>query len=180
MKRRNDIGRTVRRTAVCGILCALSLVMLLIGAIIEVLDFSAAILAALPVLFCLAEMGYSYAALTYGATTLLGLLLLPGTKFPVLLYALCGGIYPILKKLIERVAKPWSFVLKAIFVNVDAVVIWFLSEWLMPDNDPLKNVWMIVFFVGMWLVFALYDVMLVRMETMYWRYLRKRLRIKDI
>ncbi len=170
----------MRRTAVCGILCALSFVLLLIGAIVEVLDFSVAILAALPVLFCLVEMGYSYAFLTYGATSLLGLLLLPGTKFPVLLYALCGGIYPILKKLIERVRRPWPFILKALFVNVDAVVIWFLSEWLMPENDPFKHVWMVVFFVGMWVVFALYDVLLSRTEIIYQRYWRKRLRIKDL
>ena len=164
----------------CAILCALSFVLLLIGAIFEVLDFSVAILASLPILFCLAEMGYSYAFLTYGVTTLLGLLLLPGTKFPVLLYALCGGIYPILKKFLEKIKKPWALIWKVLFVNADAVVVWFLSEWLVPENDQFKNIWMIAFFVGMWLVFALYDRLLTRTEIMYWRYWRKRLRIKDL
>lgn len=179
MRKRNKQKRSVvLKISVCGVIAALSYCLLAIGSIIEVLDFSAVVIASLGVVFCVAEMGYSYAALTCGVTSLISLLLLPASRFPALVYMLFGGIYPIIKALTENMKKPVRVFLRLLFSNASALLIWFITSWIMPETEYVGKVLLIGFIVIMNFAFVLYDVFITRMLTVYFYKWRKQLNIK--
>ena len=91
-----------KRIVVSGVLVALSVIILYLGCAIEVLDITMSAMVSLLVVVIVIEMGYSYAWLTYIATAILSVLLLP-QKSPAIFYACFMGFYPILKSYIERI-----------------------------------------------------------------------------
>lgn len=167
------------KISVCGVLAALSYCLLALGSIVEILDFSAVVIASFSIVFCVAEMGYSYAFLTYGVTSLISVLLLPGSRFAALVYICFGGVYPILKSFIERNRnKLIQILLKVLYVNAAALGIWFISSWLIPDNEYLDKIILIAFVGLINFAFWLYDVLITRVVTMYMFKWRKQLNIK--
>jgi len=93
--------KKTKKIAVAAILAAFGVAILYLGALIEVLDLSVALLASFLILFCMAELGKSVSLSVYLITALLSLLLLPN-KSPALLYAAIFGYMPITKFLFER------------------------------------------------------------------------------
>ena len=89
-----------------GLLAALSIIILLLGSLIEALDLSSAAIAGFAVLAVRARWGRNSAIGLYAVTAALSLMVLPN-KIPALLYVFYGGLYPILKAEIERVGKVW-------------------------------------------------------------------------
>ena len=84
-----------KRIALCGLLCALALVVMLMGGIIPVATFCAPVLAMVFLLPVLAEFGPRYAAAAYAAVAILALLLVPDAE-TALVY-LFFGWYPLLR-----------------------------------------------------------------------------------
>ena len=74
---RTESGRATRRLAVSAMLAALGVVLLWLGALVEVLDLSMAAIASMLAVFAVIEMSRRYAILVYAVTALLSLLLLP-------------------------------------------------------------------------------------------------------
>lgn len=96
-------------------LAALSVIILLLGAVFEPLDLSCAFLAGFTVLAVRLRWGRSTAILLYFCTTVLAFLLLHN-KLPAVLYAFYGGLYPIVKTEAERIfSGPLQWVLKIMF-----------------------------------------------------------------
>ena len=112
---------SMRKTKVIaenGLLAALSIIILLLGSIIEALDLSSAAIAGFAVLAVRMRWGRNSAVALYAVTSVLSMVLLPN-KIPALLYVFYGGLYPILKAEIERISKPWlQWVLKVLSVLV--------------------------------------------------------------
>ena len=101
---RNSTRHTTRRVATCGVFCALAVVMLGLGAVIEVLDVTASAAAALillPILLC---YGKKYAWLSYAVTATLGVLLMP-QSLAVWMYAGLTGFYPMVKMKLDRLPR---------------------------------------------------------------------------
>lgn len=99
-----------------GMLSALSVVVLLLGAVIDVLDLSSAVLAGFCVLAMRVRYGRTGAAAVYGTSAVLAFLLLPN-KVPAVLYIFYGGLYPLVKPEIERIkSRALQWVLKLAFV----------------------------------------------------------------
>lgn len=90
-----------QKIALCGVLGALSVVMLLIGNILQVGTYAAPMLAAFLLIPVLEEYGPRYALLLYGAVSVLALLLVPDKEL-ALFYALVLGYYPVLKQALDR------------------------------------------------------------------------------
>ena len=90
-----------KKVALAAILCALSVLMLLLGSILTVLDLTMVCMASLLVMLAVIEIGGGYPYLIWLVTGVLAVLLLPD-KFSALLYLLFGGIYPIFKAMFER------------------------------------------------------------------------------
>ena len=92
-------------------LCALGVVLLLLGSVIEVMDIAMAALASLLCIFAVIEYGGAAPWLVFSVTGVLSLILLPN-KTPAAMYVVFLGYYPIIKEKLERLKKPIAWVLK--------------------------------------------------------------------
>ena len=90
-----------RATALCGVLGALSFVLMLLG-LIPFATYCAPMFAAFLLIPVREEYGARYALLLYGCVALLSVLFLPD-KEPALLYTLVLGYYPVLRGALGRV-----------------------------------------------------------------------------
>jgi hypothetical protein len=88
--------------ALCGILAALSLVILLLGNLFPLATYCAPAMAAVLLLPVVTECGVRYAFLMYLTVALLGMLFLPDREL-AFLYAMVLGYYPILKVELDRI-----------------------------------------------------------------------------
>ena len=74
--KRKDSRASIKRLTVCAMLVALGVIFLGIGALIEVLDISMAVIASLCVIIAIIEYGKGAPWMVYAATSILSLLLL--------------------------------------------------------------------------------------------------------
>lgn len=164
---------------VSAMLCALGVILLSLGSLIEVLDITVAVLASLLCVYAVIEMGGAYPWLIWLVTSLLSLLILP-QKTPAICYALFAGFYPILKEKLEKLARPVSFACKLIVFHISLGAIC-LGLWLfIPSALDMEGIkWMpIALYIASVVCFILYDYALSHVITFYLVKLRHRFRIK--
>lgn len=167
---------STRRLTAAALLAALGVVLLGVGALIEVLDLSMAALASLLTVFAVIELGGAYPYLVYGVTALLSLLLLPA-KTPALIYALFAGYYPILKAVFEKhLPRGVSLLAKVLVFNAGLALAVFLAfRFFAPGADSVFGWKYLLLLIGT-PVFLLYDFALTRLITFYLVRLRDRFR----
>lgn len=122
--------KKTRIVAESGMLSALSVVILLFGAIIDVLDLTCAVFAGFCVIAMRIRHGRKGAVAVYCTCAVLAFLLLPN-KIPAVLYIFYGGLYPLLKPEIERIpvaAVQWILKVLSVllFFSVGLLVITFV------------------------------------------------------
>lgn len=88
----------------CAVLCALAVVMLGLGAVVEIIDITAAAMASLALLPILLCYGAKYAWLSYAVTGVLGVLLMP-QSLGAWMFAGLTGFYPIIKQKLDRLPR---------------------------------------------------------------------------
>ena len=161
-------------------LCALGVVILGLGAVIEVLDITVAVIASLLTVYAVIEIGGVYPWLIWIVTSTIALLLLP-LKTPVLFYALLTGYYPILKQKIERrMARIPAWAIKMGVLTVSLLVIWGVMWLFAPALLETTGGWVMIaatLFLGVF-AFVLYDLCLARLITVYFVRWQKRFKIK--
>ena len=170
----------IKYLTVSAMLSALGVVILGLGAVIEVLDITVAIIASLFVTYAVIEIGGPYPWLIWIVTSTVSLLLLP-LKTPVLFYALLAGYYPILKQKIERkMARFPAWVLKFGILVASLVLMWGVMWLFAPALLETSGGWvMITATLALGVVaFVLYDFCLSRLVMLYFAKLQKRFRIK--
>ena len=113
--RRTRRSHTTRRIAMCAVLCALAVVMLGLGAIIEVIDITAAAMASLVLLPILLCYGTKYAWLSYAVTGILGVLLMP-QSLGAWMFAGLTGFYPIVKQRLDRLPRVLGWAVKLLLL----------------------------------------------------------------
>ena len=127
---RTGISSKTKRLAVASVLSALGVVILELGAIIEVFDMSAAIAASIIILPILLEWGGMYPLLVFAVTGTLALIIIP-SNFAAWMYVGFLGYYPLLKLKYEKLKRPISALLKFLTMNaaiaVYALVLWFVT-----------------------------------------------------
>lgn len=89
---------TIKEIAVCGMLSALSIVIMLVGSIIQVGIFAAPVMAALSIVVIEAEYGLRTALLCYASTAAVGVFIMPDKEL-ALFYAVFGWYPALLPKL---------------------------------------------------------------------------------
>jgi hypothetical protein len=167
----------IRRLTTCAMLCALSVVVLYLGAVMEVVDISVAVIASLLAVIVVIEYGGVWPWVVYGVTSLLALLLLPN-KTPALMYVLFFGFYPIVKEKIESMRqRVTQWVVKEAVFNVALAVMIWLSL-LFFTEDAMMWELVVIFAVLANVAFVLYDVAMTRLISLYIYKLRSRFRIK--
>lgn len=102
--------------AMCAVLCALAVVMLGLGAVIEIIDITAAALASLVLLPILLCYGAKYAWLSYAVTGVLGVLLMP-QSLGAWMFAGLTGFYPIIKQRLDRLPRILGWTVKLLLLT---------------------------------------------------------------
>lgn len=169
-------GEKTRRLALCAMLSALGVVILYLGAIVEVLDLSLAALAPILVIYVAIELGGAWPWLVYGVTGLLAFLLLP-QKFGALVYLLFTGFYPMVKKWAEgRLPRLLALAVKLASCTLSLFVGWLLLRALaLPLDFDFPLVYVAIFFE---ITFLLYDFVLTRFISLYVYRWRSKFRFK--
>ncbi len=159
---------------VSAVLSALGVVVMLLGTVISVLDLTMVAIASIFVFFAIIEMGKPYHYLIYVSTSLLSILLLPD-KFSAILYIVFGGVYPMLKRVFEKLPTVISWVLKAIYFNIVLVATVFGAKYLFGVDE--EELTIMLFAVGN-VAFFMYDIAMTKLITYYLLGLRKKFRIE--
>jgi hypothetical protein len=166
-----------RRLTACGILCALGVVMMYLGAVTDILDLTMMMLSSLCIAFAVIEIGVRWAWLIWGVTAALCLLLLP-SKTIALLYLL-GGMYPIAKSAFERLHPVLCWVLKfSMFNTVQLFFILLAQKVLGLSGEGYEFIAADMLVNNV--VFLLYDFALTACITLYLLRLRKRMKLPKL
>ena len=159
-----------RRLALCGVLCALGVVILSLGSLIPAATFCCPVLASLTLLILLPECGTKYALLAYAATACLGLLLAPDREAAALYLAL--GYYPVLQARLDRLPKGIGWVCRLLWFNVSVLAVYaallfvFWLDGLRQELFGAGRRFAAALLLGGNLVFILYDFALRRLAVL--------------
>ena len=174
--RRQGFSRSAHRVAVGGAFAALSLLLLYGATLMPSGRIGMVAVAGLVPAAAVISGGLGTGFLCYGATALLGLLLLPD-KGCAFLYALFLGLYPMVKCLIERLRKlPLELMLKLAFFNLILIVFLLgFSALLFPLLPQIMCTPLLLFGIGN-VVFLIYDYGFSKLITCYAFRIRKAMR----
>ena len=176
---RDRIRKRTKYLTVCAMLCALSVIALSVGSVIEVLDITTAVLASLLCIYAVIEIGGAYPWMIWLVTSILSLLLLP-QKTPALFYTLFAGFYPIVKEKLEKLKNPISYVLKLAVFHVSLTAIVAGMKLFFPAELDMGGLWWmpLVLYILCLACFVMYDFALTRLITFYLVRLRHKFQIR--
>ena len=180
MSRRSFPGKSLRYLTVSAMLCALGVVLLAVGSLIDVMDLSVAVLASLFAVYAVIEMGGIYPWLIWLTTSLLSCLLLP-QKTPALFYACFFGFYPICKAKIEgHLPRLWGYLCKLALFHVSLVLLYGVFRLFLPaELEGYGFGWLLLAtYAAALLCFVLYDFCLSKLITLYLYRLRNRFHLR--
>lgn len=171
--------KTGSKIALAGIVCALSLVVMLLTAL-PTLTVGLPVLAGALLMVLVIELGVKWGFLGYLTVAFLGLLLTPSLESK-LLFVLFFGYYPVVKALLERLnSKILSFGAKLLLFNAAMVVAYFILMKVTSAVDTADFMifgmylpWVVLLFGNV--VFLVYDVALTRVIATYLRVWQPRL-----
>ena len=165
-----------KKVVIAGVLAALSVIILYLGCAIEVLDLTMSAIVSLLVVVIVIEMGYKYAWMTYIATSILSVILLP-QKSPAIFYACFMGFYPIIKSYIERIGSGLLRWVVKLAVGNAALALMFLIMSIFVPEEFATGVLLVATYVLGIIAFVMYDVAISKLITLYFVRLRERLRL---
>ncbi len=169
--------RKSAKTALGGIISALSLVLMLLSSIVPNLTFVLPALAGVVLMIMVIEIGRKWAFTSYIVISLLSLFILPD-KETAMMFVGFFGYYPVLKSLIEnKLKKPIAYILKFLIFNASVLSVYLIIifvfkipvdldlgfdglEWLEKYTVPILLVMANV-------TFLLYDFLLSRFVVLY-------------
>lgn len=159
------------KVAVGGIIAALSLLLMMVAGVTTSLVYAIPMITGALLMVLVIEFGAGFAGLEYLAISIISMLLL-GNKEAAVMYVAFFGYYPIIKSFIEKYCnKIISWIIKYVIFNVSMIVAYFVvSKIFMISFDDLeifgKFALPILLFMGN-ILFAMYDIMLTRLVTIY-------------
>ncbi len=161
-----------RALTLSAVLCALGVILLALGSLLQILDLTMAALASMLVIFCVIELGGKYPYLVFAVTALLAMILVPYKTAP-LTYLCFLGYYPILKAILEgHFSRFWSWVLKILIFNVAlGIALYLLLAVFAVFTVPAT--WYYFLLPLLTPVFVVYDIALTRLVSAYlfkWRH----------
>lgn len=168
-----------KKLALASIFAALGVVIMYLGAIIEVLDISMATIASMLCVVMIIEMGGAYPWLVFAVTAVLSFLVLP-QKFAALIYILIAGYYPMLKCIYERQkSRILEWLLKMLTFNAAMTLTVVLALFVLSLPGMTKGYIIALFALGNF-TFIVYDIALTMLIRLYFLKYRKLLKIDKI
>lgn len=168
-----------KQMALCGLLGALAVVVMMLGGIIPVATFCCPVMAALLMVPVLYECGGRLALTWYGAVSLLCCLLGPD-KEAAAIYVFLGW-YPVVKGSVDRLGRFVRTATKLLIFNGATFLMYSLLlhvfglEGLQQEFSAISAAMMVVLLIMGNITFFLFDALLPRMALLYAVRLRKRL-----
>ncbi|MGN0474485.1 MAG: hypothetical protein ACI4IJ_05285 [Acutalibacteraceae bacterium] len=159
------------KLALCGILTALSLVIMIVLGLFGVLTYAAPMIAGGLLIVPVKEYGRSTAFTMFGAVSVLALVLVSDKEL-ALFYLLLFGHYPILQPLLDRIStKPVRRIIKAVVFNGCTVLSILLAQVLFgvpifEEGSPVILMAVLYLTIAN-LCFVLYDRALRQFYTIY-------------
>ncbi len=115
--RRNSTAFKTKRLTVCALLSALAVVVLGLGAVLELLDITFTMLASFIILLIFWCYGKGYAFMSFAVTSVLALILMPQSLAPWMFMGIFG-YYPMVKNGIDKLPKLLRLLLKFVLITV--------------------------------------------------------------
>lgn len=169
MKRKSN----VKAFALSSLLCAVSIIFMYLACIVPSGQLALCAVAGVLPAASLMCGGMWYGILTYTATSLLALPLIPDPSV-TLTYIIIFGYYPMLKSAIERIGvllAEWT--LKLLYLNVLMCSLFFLMKPLFLAYIELPGLGFPVILLILNVVFILYDIGFSKLIWLIARYLQK-------
>lgn len=162
--------KSTKKIALCGVISALSVVLMFLGSVVSIFAYASPIIAGLALIICVKSINKSSAVTVYIAVSLISLFLLPD-KESSLVYIFFFGYYPIIKESIDKLNSVIRFALKFIIFNFGIVISQIICVYVF--HIPLDN------FIGKWgiiillamanALFILYDKLMNILIVIYMR-----------
>lgn len=159
--------------SLCGIFGALSIVIMLMGAIVPIAIYIAPAVAGLIVMIAQAECGPKMAWTLYGAVSIISLLFVPD-KEVAFVYVFLLGYYPMIKPYLDRVRKKWLNVLIKLLVfngtlavGYGLLMVLFFPGWTQMQWQTSELLFAVVILLMGNLAFYLYDKAIVNLLYLY-------------
>jgi len=171
------MGKSSKRMALCGMMTALAIVIMLMGGMIPLATFCCPVLASLALIPLLLEYGRKWALMAYAAVAALGLMLSPD-KEAALLFAFLG-YYPALKPALDRIRRqPLRIIAKLGIFNLAAgammlcIAFVLRMDMIVAEYAAMGMIGGAVFLILANITMLLYDRMLVIMAVVYMKKMR--------
>lgn len=171
MGKHSQFQRQSRKMALCGMMAALSAVILTFGSLIPFATFTCPMLAMLCMIPAVCEYGTSTALTMYAAVSALGLLLCPDKEI-ALLYAFLGW-YPGLQTRVNNLPRFLSLAVKCILFSAAMIVMYsmvlllFQLDAVAEEFAEYSTVMVVLMLILGNLTFLLYDRVLSNVSRLY-------------
>ena len=169
------------RMAYCGLMVALSVVLMLSGGMISIAAYCIPMMASILLLPVLLEYGRKTTWITYAATACIVLLL--GIDKEAAFFYLFFGYYPILKWEIDRIPRRWlRLPLKLLLYNISFAALYALlglflnMEAVLAEFRQMGSMMFVAFLLLFNVCMLLFDRLLTPLVILYVKKLRPRLR----
>lgn len=161
-----------KNTAVCGLMIALSVVLMMLTTLIPVFMYVIPIVTGLLVLFVSDISNKKWGTGVYFSTAFLSLLLITD-KEAALTYTLFFGYYPLIKEIIEKAPRILAWGLKLILFNLASVGIGVISFYVFgvagDEYDEFGKYTIPILLVMANVAFLLYDICLTKNRALLTR-----------
>jgi len=170
-------AQTTKTISICGLFAALSVVVMLL-AHIGVLTYAVPALAGALLVIIYLEFGIKNAFTVFITVSVLSFLICE--KEAALCYILFFGYYPLIKAYIERIkSKTLQWVVKVLLFSISFALILLLATFVLSipfDTMGLGIYYIVGLFLGLEVMFVLYDIALTKTITLYLLVYREKFR----
>ena len=171
MEQHSQSHRQSRKTALCGMMAALSVVILCLGGLIPLATFACPMLAMLCLIPAVCGYGLGTSLLLYGAAAILGLLLCPDKEI-AFLYAFLGW-YPAVRAKLDRLPKAARWLVKCGLFSAAMLVMYalllklFRLEAVMEEFAEYSAAMTVALLILGNVTFLVFDLALARLTMLY-------------
>lgn len=156
--------------AVCGVVTALSVVLMFLGGAIYIFAYVAPLIVGLLMILLKKAFGPASAWITYAATSALSFMLVADREC-TLMYIMFFGFYPIIASDINRIkSKALKWFVKRLLFNF--LMIWqqimLVYVFGIPLAEDEKNIgFILLFFLLLNLLFSIYEKLIIKLSLLY-------------
>lgn len=159
------------KVALGGVTAALSVLLMIAAGITSTLVYAIPMFAGALLMVLVIELGSSFAMAVYVAVSVISLLIL-GNKEAAVMYVAFFGYYPIIKSLLEKhLKRVLCWLIKYIIFNAAMVASYFAVTKIFmisfEDVEAFGKWALLLLLLAGNVVFAMYDVLLTRLVTIY-------------